>query len=307
MPIFIGWLAGVIVGAVLAAAGMFALSIAIPPILGPFSLLTALPLVAVLALVVLAYVLAYVLATRSVAPLLPAVTFPLAAPVAVPGVVSVPLPAVAGELTARGFSIGLTAVLNALVVLLVPIHGVMPSVWVFVVVSLAIVTPVARSGIYHGFLGWTAWLLPVSYVATAVGLLLFVINAPVAFAFGGLGAFRIDWSTGVIESSGGFVGIPAITGSFTGGFSLGNFTFLTAVALQDGFLFQGLSSHETGHTLNTAALGGIVLWVNAVDENVAPFARRNLAYGELTAESHSEGLPAPPAGARRDFFVRSWG
>lgn len=308
MFIFLGWLIGVLVGLVLAGPLMVALALPIPPLLGPFSFLLNLPLLATLALLVLAYLLAYALATRTLTPLLPAVVLPLAGPVAVPGAVSVPLPAAPGELFARGVSIGLTAVLNGAFLLLVPIHGPVLATWAFVVVSLAIITAVGRSVVYHGFLGWTAWLLPVSYFATAIGLLLFFVNAPFAFAMGGgLAAFRIDFSTGVIETSGGLVGIPAITGGFIGGFSLGNFNFLTAVGLQDGFLFNGLSSHETGHTLNTAALGGIVLWINAVDENIAPFARQNLAYGELMAESHAQGLPAPAAGGRIDFFVRSWG
>lgn len=307
MPIILGWLLGLILGAVLAGAAFVALSLPIPPFLSPLGLLATLPLAAVLALIVLVYLVAYGLATRSLTPLLPAVVLPLAAPLPVPGTASVPLPPAVGELFARGVSIGLTAALNAAFLFLVPIHGAVLSTWVLVIVSLAVITPVARSRVYQGFLGWTAWLLPISYFATAVGLLLFVVNAPIAFALGGIGAFRIDWSTGVIETSGGFVGMPAITGGFVGGFSLGNINFLTAPALQDNFLFQGLSSHETGHTLNTAALGGIVLWINAVDENVAPFARRNLAYGELTAESHSQGLPVPPTGPRVDFFVRLWG
>ena len=73
---------------------------------------------------------------------------------------------------------------------------------------------------------------------------------------------------------------------------------------RDAFTSPSISSHETGHTLNTAALGGVVLWINALDENVPPRRRLNLAYGELTAESHTMGLP----GAQRpEFFVRLWG
>jgi hypothetical protein len=50
--------------------------------------------------------------------------------------------------------------------------------------------------------------------------------------------------------------------------------------------------------------GGIVLWINAVDENVFP-ARWNLAYGELLAEGHSRAMPPPPP-ATADFSIRIW-
>ena len=259
------------------------------------------------ALVVIIYIVAYVLATRSLAPLLPTAAFPLPAPFPTPGPASVPFPPVIGELFARGISIGLTAALNGLMLLPIPGVGLALAPWAFLVISLAIITPVARNVFYHGFLGWSSWLFPVSYFASGVGFLLFLVNAPVAFAFGGIGAFRVDWSTGVIETAGGFVGMPLFVGTFAGGFSLGNFNFLTAPARQDVFVENGLSSHETGHTLNTAAFGGIVLWINAVDENIAPFARRNLAYGELTAESHAQGLPTITNPPRVDFFVRLWG
>jgi len=174
-----------------------------------------------------------------------------------------------------------------------------------VMVSLAMITIVALSPVYQGFLGWTAWLLPLSHLATAVGLLLFVLNAPLAFAGGGIAAFRIDWTTGVIESAGGLVGLPMFAGRFLG-FSLGNFNFLFAPGLQDSFFGSGLSSHESGHTLNTAVFGGVVLWINAIDENVLP-GRMNFAYGELAADSHAQGLPAIPGALHNDFFITLWG
>ena len=109
-----------------------------------------------------------------------------------------------------------------------------------------------------GFLGWSAWLFPVSHIATGVGLLLFGVNILFAFAMFGLGAFRIDWTTGVIETAGGLPTLLIPITGFTGGFSLGNFTFLTALPTPGDFLVPSLSSHETGHTLNTAAFAKAV-------------------------------------------------
>jgi hypothetical protein len=49
-------------------------------------------------------------------------------------------------------------------------------------------------------------------------------------------------------------------------------------------------------------MGGVVLWINAIDENIAP-RRINLAYGELTAEGHSRNMPGAP---RLDYSIRIW-
>ena len=310
MPIFLGWLLGIVIGLVLSAPVFASLAIALPtiilpalfgPVLGILGALAGvLPLAVALLLVLPAYLLAYIVATRSVAPALPPVTFPLAAPLPPTGTVPVPFPPFAGELFARGLMIGMTAAINAAPFLLLPVWGPVSATWIFFIISLSIVTPVARNRVYHGFLGWSAWIFLLSYLATAVGLLLFTIAAPIAIAAGGIGAIRIDWSTGTIETSGGLTPFTA----FPGGFSLGNFIYIATVAVRDNPLAPGLSSHETGHTLNTAALGGAVLWINAIDENIAPFAKHNLAYGELTAESHTMALPGT---ARVEFFVRLWG
>jgi hypothetical protein len=308
--IFLGWLIGVSVGVGLGIAFIVAFMLPMPSalmflttLLGiPFA---SIPAVAVVLLIVLFYLIAYAIATISVAPLLPPFTPPLAAGVFPPGPAAVMLPASPGESFARAFMIGMTAGLNTIMLALFPVFGGVLAPWAFLIISLAIIPPVALNLVYQGFLGWSAWLFPMSYFATIVGWLLFVINAPFAFAAGGIGAFRIDFTTGVIETAGGVVGLPALNGGFGGGFSLGNFTFLTSPLLQGSFTLQTTSAHECGHTLNTAAFGGVMLWINAVDQNVPPFAKRNLAYGELTTESHAQAMPAPPTRVR--FFVNLWG
>jgi hypothetical protein len=287
--ILLGWLLG----------GALGVLLLVPVIAG------MLPSWVALILIVLSYLGAYTLATLSVAPLLPRVSFPLLFPLAPPGGAPVCLACSRGELFARGALLGITAGLNAIFLLLVPVGGELLAVWAFVVVSLATLPGLARSRLYHGVLGWTAWLLPVSYPATAVGLLLFLLNAPVALGLGGIGALRIDWRTGVIESAGGLVGLPIFAGVFSG-FSLGNFNFLYSAGRQDSFSGRGLSSHEVGHSLNTAAFGGIVLWINAVDENLLP-RRINLAYGELAAQSYAQSWPPIPGAPHNDFFISLWG
>lgn len=253
--------------------------------------------------IILVYVVAYSIATRSIAPLLPplvrgTITFPAGGRIFPASGSATTIPATRGEYFARGLMIGLTAALNYMILRQVPVVGPPLSVWALVVISLGAIVFVARNRVYQGFLGWSGWLFPVSWAATIVGLGLFLINLIPAYAAGGVRAFRLDWTTGVIDTTGGLTGITG----FAGGFSLGNFIFLTAPRDPGTATQPSTASHESGHSLNTALFGGIVLWINAVDENVWP-RRRNLAYGEMCAEGHARAMPGPPL---NDFSVRLW-
>jgi hypothetical protein len=366
MPIFLGWLLGLLLGVILAIATLSGAGFAVTGIFAPFlagiiglvigllvaflSALTA--LIAPLLLAVLGFLLPflsvslaslsiamflffagiligivnivfYMMASLSIAPLLPGLaaptvlTFPLSTNVPVPGTISVAVPATIGESFARGALIGISAAANAVFLSMIPAGGPVIAVATFVVNSLAIIRPVAISRVYQGFLGWFGWLFPLSYIATLVGLALFVINLPFALAmaaiFGSPFPIRVDFTTGVIETHGGITGIPGPPGAAgvpKAAFSLGNFTFLQPtirLPVSGDFVLASISSHETGHTLNTATMGGYVLWINAVDENLFP-GSLNLAYGELMAEGHAQNLPqpTPPTAPQLDFFVRQW-
>jgi hypothetical protein len=298
MPAFIllGWLVGLLVGSIATVLLFIALGLGLPVLLtvaatliGPLAALLSPLLVVVLAalLLIVATIIAYAIATAGVAPALPAgTTFPLAMSVRLTPPITVA--ASPGEFFGRGMLIGLSAAANSILLSLIPPPGGLISAWAFTVISLSAVIFVARNRIYQGFLGWSGWLFPLSWLATAIGLILFLINFFFAFGALGLAAFAVDFTTGTIETRGGLI-------AFNGGFSLGNFTFLGS-AVPAAFIFPGrftaasISSHETGHTLNTAATGGIVLWINMIDQSVFP-ARRNFAYGEMIAEGHARGLP----------------
>jgi len=275
-------------------------------------LLALLAVIAILVAYALVYLAGYAIATAAITPLLPGLTgvpglsFPLASPIATPpGAGAVTVPPTPGEFLARGLMIGFNASVNFLLILLLalidPVWAPIVAVYAFVLISLAAIVFVARNRVYQGFLGWSAWLFPVSYVATLAGFLLFLFNTIASVLSGAAGfGVALDFTTGVVESTGGFI---LSLSSFAGGFSLGNFTFLMRVGVPAVFTAPSTSSHETGHSLSTAAFGGVVLWINAIDENVPPFARRNLAYGELLAEGHSRGMPGTPAA---DYSIRLW-
>ena len=201
------------------------------------------------------------------------------------------LPAHPVESSACGLLTGLTAGVNFGLWALIP-FGMPVGIVVGLICCLAVFPSVSSDRRFQAVLGWSSWLMPFSWMATAFGLLLFLINLPFALRSLGRRAVRLDRMTGTVETTGGIVGITGFVG---GGFNLGSFSFLSprpgaGLDVQTQFGAPGLSAHETGHTLSVAALGGIFHWINAVDENVPPLRRKRAAYGELIAESH---VPAP--------------
>ncbi|MBP7002300.1 hypothetical protein [Amaricoccus sp.] len=298
-------------------AALGALGAALAALLAGLGVILAilLVLVAIFIACFLAFLLGYVIATSGVGGSFPGVPFPrpprtLLTP---PGGIATPTTATAAEFFGRGWMIGLNAGCNfALLMLLTPFDAVWAprvALWAFVLISLAAVVPVAGNRVFQGFLGWSGWLLPLAWLGTFPGLVLFLFNA-IASRFSpplpGLPALTVtvDPTTGVVESAEGF--ITRLT-TFAGGFTQGNFTFLVwptaaRAILPAAFGSPSVSTHEIGHSLNTAAMGGVVLWINAIDENLLPFRRNDLAYGELTAESRAQ-LFGP---ARPRFFVRLW-
>lgn len=349
MPVFIflGWIAGTFLAAVIGVAGLVALGISVATILGVFAgspLTTLLPLLApiitmlgpigatlaallaglsailVILLILIAifvayfvaFLIGYMIATAGVAGAFPpGTTFPLP-----PTVLSVPPPSGAptsttptpAEFFGRGWMIGLSAGCNFVLLMLLsafdPIWAPVLAIWAFMLISLSAVIFLARNRVFQGFLGWSAWLFPLAYLGTFPGLLLFLFNGITSrFAppLPGLAPLTValDFTTGVIESAEGFV--TRMSG-FSGGFTQGNFTFLFRTLPAAAFTSSSISTHEIGHSLNTAAMGGIVLWINAIDENLVPFRRVDLAYGELTAESHARLFGT----TRVRFFVNLW-
>ena len=211
------------------------------------------------------------------------------------GIAPTPLPSPPLELFARGFIIGLTASINFTfwTIIAHPVVGM-----VFAIIGLLAVIPaISRNFFYQGLLGWTSWLLPMSYLVTPLGILLFFVNLIVTrVATGAFPGVLPDRTTGTIQTAGGTVVVFlfGITGGVFCGFNLGNFTFINFPACATSpFLVPpvapgtgGISTHETGHTLTVAVLGGFFGWINAYDESPLGIGRFTRAYGEVIPESH---------------------
>lgn len=280
MPRIIGGFTGLILGVfwyllIAAALGIASFGSVIAAIVSFFGLTTSEWIVAAVFSVVITTLFAYTVATIA---LLPALAAPAVAPALPPNPV---------EGFMGGYISGFSAVVNYALWAFTPLGGA-GSVLGFLVALMAFLSVFAGLSRNLGFqagLGWSNWIRPYSYLATAVGILLFLINLPFALAAFGLAAVRLDRLTGTIETTGGIVGATG----FVGGFNLGNFTFLSpgprgGLGFRSPFGSPGISAHETGHTLTVASFGGVFHWIDAIDENL--LGSSSLAYGEMIPESH---------------------
>jgi hypothetical protein len=141
---------------------------------------------------------------------------------------------------------------------------------------------------FQAVLAWSSWLMPMSWIVTALGFLFFVIDLLLAGVTGNqvdvLKVRSIGFHAGTcsILIEGGL--IHPLMGS--SGFDMGNFVFLNSTG-------ERLKQHETGHTLNLAVFGWVFHFIGALDENV--FGGHGDAYSERLADSHVSGNPAAPA------------
>lgn len=195
------------------------------------------------------------------------------------------------EQFAFGFFLGAAAGTNFVIWFLVTS---IPLTIVLALLALApilvIISALARSRIMQILVGWTTWVMPLSWIVGAIGVLAFVPFGAAGVWRHGRDALRIDPTSGTLEVQVDFSDIPGVP-SLAVGFSLGLFTFLNSGFTNPrSFLDRSVSAHEAGHTLNTGAFGGIFLLVNALDENILRTQPDNyLSLGELYAESRAPG------------------
>ena len=197
----------------------------------------------------------------------------------------------------RGFMIGLNAGLNAIIA--TAIFGPVVGVTLGVINFLAAFDTIANNSVYQGILGWTSWLMPMSWLATGIGLVFFLLNVIPAIFTGNqveavkIHSLSIDWKTGTIVMEGGWTFLPG----FSGGFNLGNFAYITPGS--------SVRDHETGHTLSVAAFGSIFHFIGAIDENAIQSTPAN-AYAERLADSHDPNASSDRATAGQKKIVPMW-
>lgn len=189
----------------------------------------------------------------------------------------------AGRGSIIGFTVGANAMVGALV------FGPIVATALGAVTFFSLVPPIARSDIYQGILGYTSYLMSMSWPGHVIGFGIFLANV-VGWAFTGgqvdrakLHGMRVDWKTGTIATLGGWVsnlapgGLPA--------FSVGAFAFFDHDTKKSRTsIGDGLLDHEAGHMLNNAAFGWFQVfnlfggghddkWFEKLAESNAPSSR----------------------------------
>ncbi len=193
----------------------------------------------------------------------------------------------------RGFMIGLNAGMNATFLAMLGPVGAVIGVAVGVTIFLASIDSVANNEVYQGILGWSNWLMPMSWLVLGLGAVMWVLNGLGHLIFwsipqlwgGGIQSFRItgfkmDWSTGMLATRGGWV---ANLNPIDTAYNMGAFAYVDSNST--GWHLD----HEAGHNLSLGAFGSIFHFVGFIHEMGTSAGAG--AYSEQIAESND------PAGA----------
>jgi len=173
----------------------------------------------------------------------------------------------------RGFMIGLNAGLNGAFLAMMGPVGVVLGGIVGTMIFLSAFDTIAHNEIYQGVLGWSNWLMPMSWLVLALGAAMWVLNGLGHFFFwtipelwgGGVQAFRItgfnmDWSTGMLATQGGWV---SNLNPIDTAYNMGAFAYV------DNNSSGWHLDHEAGHNLSLGAFGSIFHFVGFLHEMVA--------------------------------------
>ncbi len=172
----------------------------------------------------------------------------------------------------RGFMIGLNAGMNAAFLTMMG-FGVV-GIFVGVVVFMASIDSVANNEVYQGILGWSNWLMPMSWLVLGLGAVMWVLNGlghlifwSIPSLWGGgiqffrITGFRMDWSTGMLATRGGWV---ANLNSIDTAYNMGAFAYVDSNS--SGWHLD----HEAGHNLSLGAFGSIFHFVGFIHEMGTP-------------------------------------
>lgn len=190
----------------------------------------------------------------------------------------------------RGFMIGINACSSGFIIYM--IFGLLGLQSVAIVIALVLASInflcvfswLSQGAFYQGIVGWSNWLLPMSWPVIAIGILFSLINLLLALITGfqvnylKIKGFKVDWKTGTFFMKGGLISNLNVWDT---AFNMGNFAFV------DMNSSAWYINHEAGHCLNLAAFGCLFHFVGFVDEFV--IQRGHNAYAERLAESHDTG------------------
>jgi len=193
----------------------------------------------------------------------------------------------------RGFMIGLNAGLNAAFLAMMGPVGAFLGGVVGTMIFLSAFDSVANNEVYQGILGWSNWLMPMSWLVLGLGAVMWVLNGLghlflwwIPQLWGGgvqyfrITGFKMDWSTGMLATRGGWI---ANLNAIDTAYNMGNFAYVDTNS--SGWHLD----HEAGHNLSLGAFGSIFHFVGFIHEMGTPAGAS--AFSEQLAESND------PAGA----------
>jgi hypothetical protein len=182
----------------------------------------------------------------------------------------------------RGGLVGLNAAFNTLILYYLTEH-LWFSGGLGLLVLLSSSLWVSRSRFFHPVLAWVNLFLPMSWLVSMPGLVIYVVNlifAPVGYLHPLLRGMRVrfhtDWKTCTFTQYGGL--IRPVKGF--AGLNMGNFIFINHG-------WEHLLRHEIGHLFTLAAMGFIFHYLGGIDESYLQ-ERYWEAYAEYLAESYNE-------------------
>ncbi len=197
-----------------------------------------------------------------------------------------------------GFSCGLLSGLNAglnmfILSLFGPV-GLVLAVFIGTTNFLVIFQPVSTNSRYQSLLGWSNWLMPMSWLVNSLGLLFLLLSVAGHILFGRkaffrLQGFKLHLKTGMFAIRGGWI---ANLNTYHTAFNMGNFAFVDCQSCdrRTGQPIWHLD-HEAGHTLNLGAYGFIFHFTGFIHE--VAFGAGAHALAERFAESNVPGTLRP--------------
>jgi RHS repeat-associated protein len=170
----------------------------------------------------------------------------------------------------RGFMIGLNAGLNAAFLAMMGPIGVVIGIFVGVTIFLGSIDAVANNEVYQGILGWSNWLMPMSWLVLGLGAIMWILNGLghivlwwIPQLWGGgvqyfrITGFKMDWSTGMLATRGGWI---ANLNTIDTAYNMGAFAYVDTNS--SGWHLD----HEAGHNLSLGAFGSIFHFVGFIHE-----------------------------------------
>lgn len=191
----------------------------------------------------------------------------------------------------RGFLIGLNAGMNAAFLTMMGPAGAFLGGFLGTMIFLSSFDTLAGNEVIQGILGWSNWLMPMSWLVTGLGAVMWILNGlghlllwSIPSLWGGgieffrITKFRMDWSTGMLATRGGWVANANIIDT---AYNMGNFSYV------DNNSSGWHMDHEAGHNLNLAVFGSIFHFVGFIHEMVV--GAGSSAFAEVMAESNNGG------------------